>query len=82
MDWIIAVEEGLSPHQDMLKEAGMEIIDLKEGWAAADAIVVSGLEENPLGEEVTKTPAPVIVARGKTAEEVVEQVETELEEKQ
>jgi len=72
----VAVERGLSDVCEQLRAAGYQVVDLDErGVAAADAIVVSGMNVNLMQAETTLTPAPVIVAKGRNAEEVVREVQ-------
>ncbi len=73
----IAVEPNLTPVRDALQAKGWQVLSLEPGQRQqADAYVVTGLQDNLLGVEVTNgNRAPVIEARGRTAEQVVQEVE-------
>ncbi len=68
----IAVESQLSLHSHILQEAGYHVIALNEkALGTAQAIVVSGIDNNFLGMQDPKTLAPVIDADGMTPEQVL-----------
>jgi hypothetical protein len=76
---LIAVEDGLTPVAAALRDKGYTVrsfteVDLKE----AEAIVVSGQDDDFLGSRLTHTRAPVIRAEGRAADEVVRDVEDRL----
>jgi len=77
----VAVEQGLRPFQEALKDAGfvvVEIVDPEEVTSLAPhAIVVSGMDEDFLGFENARE-SPVISAAGRTPEEVVDEVRRSL----
>lgn len=75
MDRIIAVEEGLSGLKEALAAQGYDVIGLEEREIEkADAVVISGMDQNLMQMEDIKTKVPVISAEGKTSEEVVRSI--------
>lgn len=74
----IGVEASLTNVQQLLKEKGYEVVELKQESDAAncDCCVVTGLDSNVMGMHDTVTQAPVIEASGLTAEEVCQEVES------
>lgn len=77
----VAVEQGLRPFQDALKNAGFVVMEIErpEQVDTMDphAIVVSGMDENFMGITDARE-APVITAAGRTPEEVVTEVRRSL----
>ncbi|MCL4425858.1 MAG: YkuS family protein [Firmicutes bacterium] len=71
MKKVIAIEDNLSPFERALRKEGYEVKTIKEGWREADAIIVSGQDDNLLGIQEIQTRAPVISAEGRTPEEVL-----------
>ncbi|MHB1420543.1 MAG: YkuS family protein, partial [Bacillota bacterium] len=53
---------------------GYQVIGLKDGQNRAAALVVSGISNNMLQMEETSTKAPVINARGKTDNEIIDTI--------
>ncbi len=67
----VAVEEDLGVIAQDLQTTGYEVVNLtEEQLPAAEAVVISGEDHNLMDQADVKTEAPVINARGKTAEEV------------
>lgn len=67
----VAVEDDLGIIAQELQTAGYEVVNLaEEELPSAQAVVISGEDHNLLARADVKTEAPVINARGKTAEEV------------
>lgn len=73
----IAVEENLTPIRNLLREKGYQIVSMDQ-FSAADCVVVTGGDDNLMGIQTTLTQAPVIAASGKTAEEIVSEIERHL----
>lgn len=76
----VAVSEDLDPVADLLARRGYRVVRLQEvDWRREGdglvAVVVSGLGDNLLHVQDPETPAPVINAAGRTAEEVAAEVE-------
>lgn len=68
----VAVEEGLSQIEDILSRNGFEVVGVKSTRLRdVDAIVVSGLDVDIMGDESTLTKAPVVEVYGRSAEEVL-----------
>jgi hypothetical protein len=76
----IGVEASLTNIQQLLKEKGYDVVELKQESDAAncDCCVVSGFDSNVMGMHDSVTQASVIEARGLSAEEVCQQVENRL----
>lgn len=71
----VAVDRSLSPVKSLLESQGFKVVDL-ENWqnSEAQALVVSGQQDNLLNIHDTATEVPVINAEGLTPEEVLHQV--------
>ncbi|MBP2655911.1 MAG: hypothetical protein H6Q73_3480 [Firmicutes bacterium] len=76
---IVAVEPVLTPVIELLETEGYEVVELDEANVqAVDAVIVSGADKNLMNIQDVLTEAPVIIAAGKTAEEVLEELEDRL----
>ena len=77
MEKVVAVEENLTNVKQALQSAGYKTVQLKnEGsLSGVGAVVVSGGEQNFLGIQDTESQIPVINADGRSAAEVVSQVQ-------
>ena len=77
----IAVEQGLRPYHEALKDAGFVVVELvaPEELKSDDthAIVVSGMDDDFMGIDAGIV-APVITAAGRTPLEVVNEVRRSL----
>lgn len=72
---IIAVEEGLDPFRRYLEERGLRVVDLQgNDLRRADAVVISGMDRNLAASQAIETEAPVLVASGRTPEEVYQEI--------
>lgn len=78
----IAVERSLSNISDYLKSQGYKVqqIDIhqknnKDFIDGFDAVVISGLSDNPLGIETTMAKTSIIEARGMTPREVKDELD-------
>lgn len=67
----IAVEDNLTGVRDLLEKSGYEVVRLAE-QREADAIVVTGMDNNVLNMQDIATGVPVIDASGKTPQEILE----------
>lgn len=72
----VAVDKSLSPVSKLLKDNGYKITDMKD--KSANAIIVDGLDDNFMGMEDIVNDVPVINAQGKTAEEILKELESKL----
>ncbi|MEW6080768.1 MAG: YkuS family protein [Bacillota bacterium] len=76
---LVAVEAGLGPVKDELEERGFTVTTLEEpGWRRADAIVVGGIDSNLASFQEASIAGPVVLAAGKTPEEVADEISTRL----
>lgn len=76
---VVAVEDGLRPVAEALRERGYRVTTFTQGnLDQAEALVVSGQDGNLLGVHTRQVRGPVISAEGKTPVEVVQRVEKEL----
>ena len=67
----VAVEENLTNVRQELDASGYEIVDMyEENLQNVDAVIISGEDENFMNMSDIATTAPVIDARGLSAEEV------------
>jgi len=72
----IAVEDSLTNIARSLKDSGYEVVDLNHNKLDnVRAVVVSGIDDNMMAMQDIKTKAPVINARGLTAEEIRSEIE-------
>ncbi|MTI80680.1 MAG: YkuS family protein [Firmicutes bacterium] len=73
----IAVEDSLSDIKQALQEQGYQVVSPQEGQDAV-AVIVTGMDENTMGMMGITALAPVIEARGMTANQILEQVENKV----
>ena len=75
MNKTVAVDEDLKGLKDALTSQGYFVVGLEKGeMERANAIVVSGMEQNIMMMEEIKTKVPVISAVGKTSEDIVKSI--------
>lgn len=73
---VIAVEDNLEPVKKYLTEQGCQVISVENAAGRqVDALVLSGMDQNIMGIQDITNPAPVITARGKSAEEVWNEIQ-------
>jgi ACT domain-containing protein len=73
---IIAVEQNLTNVIDLLETEGYEVVSLDQtNLETVDAIVVSGADINLMNIQDTLTEVPVISAAGKSAEEILDEID-------
>lgn len=81
----IAVESQLSTVSDYLSNQGYDVVEFQHNQAdstllqKADAVVVSGMDENYTGMHDIKTKAAVIDASGMTPEMIDKRLQSALE---
>lgn len=75
---VVAVEPGLEPVREELRQRGFRTVELGPEPGRADAVVVRGTDENLLNRHDVLTGAPVIEATGLTARQVADEVERRL----
>ena len=75
----VAVEPSLSDEVvQILRSNGYEVVEPGNEQQMVDAFVISGMDQNVLGDSRRTTGAPVINADGMTAQEVFQAVHTRL----
>lgn len=74
----IAVEEGLSNIEEMLREEGYVVRELDDAGPQADAVIITGMDEDFAGYADTLTDGVVIDASGRQPEEVLYELEKHL----
>lgn len=78
---VVAVAPDLGPVREALRSRGYTIEDLPVGRGVAEAagdwcaIVITGLDDDLLGEVSMQPDVPVLRAEGKTPDQVAEEVE-------
>ena len=73
---VVVVDRTLKPVEDALRQAGFTVVDPNDtSLGQAVAVVVDGLDDDLLGIETRRTPAPVINADGLTPAEVLREIE-------
>lgn len=73
----VAVEKSLKNVKTYLETQGFKVADLESGKNDLnnfDAIVVSGQDSNFLGDQTTASKATVVSAKGKTVEDIYNQL--------
>lgn len=73
----VAVEKSLKNVKTYLETQGFNVSDLESGQKNLndfDAIVVSGQDSNFLGDQTTSSKATVISAKGRTVEDIYNQL--------
>lgn len=71
----IAIEDGLDDVWQAVRQHGWDPVRyVRGGDTPADAIVLTGMDDNLMGDQTTSTKAPVISASGLTPDEVVRQL--------
>ncbi|NLJ75158.1 MAG: YkuS family protein [Firmicutes bacterium] len=71
----IAVDDKLANVRQALENQGYNVASLKEGLDKAAVVVVSGMDDDLLGDQSITTKAAVIQAAGLSAEQVINEVE-------
>lgn len=74
----VAIEDSLQQVKEYLQGKGYEVTNLNQQNNNVDAIVISGQDEDMLGIQDISTNAPVIDARGLTAEDIYQQLANRL----
>jgi hypothetical protein len=80
----VAIENTLAPMKSFLSEKGynVESVDFSKEYTREmdkyDAVVVTGMNKNFMGVEDTTTRAVIIEAKGLTAEQVYNEIESRL----
>jgi adenine C2-methylase RlmN of 23S rRNA A2503 and tRNA A37 len=68
------VEDGLTPVKEYLQQRGYQVVSMREGQKA-DAVVVSGMDENLMNMENVVMDAPIVNAQGMTPEDILRELE-------
>lgn len=73
----IAIEEGLTPVRNYLKNNGYEVVDLNQTTQVddCDCCVISGIDEDMMNMQDMITEVPVINASGMSPEEVYQHLQ-------
>jgi len=71
----IAVEKGLSNIEQMLKEEGYDVGDVDDLGSYADAVIITGMDEDVAGYANILTDGIVVDASGRQPEEVLYEIE-------
>lgn len=74
----VAVDESLLNVKQKLSEEGYDVVSAMD-YEIADAIVVTGLDNNIMNMQETDTKATIIDAGGKTTGEIFSEVKKRLE---
>ncbi len=77
MERTIAVEEGLTSLKNLLEEKGFQVVGLKTSLPV-DAAVVTGMDNNLMNQQNLVYEVPVVNASGRSAAEVVAELESKL----
>jgi hypothetical protein len=71
MQKTVAIEDGIQGLRTHLEHEGFQVVDLADKPNNPDAIILSGLDENILGDQTRVTDGFVINARGRQPEEII-----------
>jgi hypothetical protein len=71
MQKVVAIEDGIQGLRTHLEHEGFQVVDLADKPNDMDAIILSGLDENMLGDHTRVSDAFVINARGRQPEEII-----------
>lgn len=71
----VAIEDGLSSVEEMLKEEGYDVSSLGESGSEADAVVITGMDKNMAGYADILTNAFLIDASGRSPKEILDDLE-------
>lgn len=71
MERTVAIEDGIQGLRTHLEDEGFQVVDLADHPNNADAIILSGLDENMLGDHTRVSDAFIINARGRQPEEII-----------
>ncbi len=81
----IAVQKGLTQIVNHLSDAGYKVFEFdtrqkgsKDFLDGFDAVVLTGMNDNIMGVQVTNTKTPFIEARGLTPHEIQQEIEQRL----
>lgn len=73
MNKVVAVEDNLTPVKNFLAAKGCRVVDIETAEKyKIDAVVLSDSDQNLMGMQDIVITAPVISARGKTPQQVWE----------
>lgn len=75
---VIAVSASLGNVRAAFKDAGYDVVDIEEARGRADAVVISGIDTDMSGVQAISTEVPVLDATGKSAEDVLAEVEARM----
>lgn len=77
----IGIQKGLTPIKDYLNSKGYSVMEFEKSLenevgnlTDVDAVVITGMTENVIGDERTSINVPIIDARGLVPEEVEEHI--------
>jgi hypothetical protein len=71
----VAVEDGLDNIREMLEDEGYRVVELDEQSKKADAIVLTGMDEDLMGIADMETEGFVVDASGRQPEEILYDLE-------
>ncbi|MBS4030418.1 MAG: YkuS family protein [Clostridiales bacterium] len=75
MERKIAVEDGLAPVKEFLRNKGYQVVGMQSGQQV-DGAVVSGMDNNMMDIQNVVIDAPVVNARGKTPQDILQELES------
>lgn len=75
MERKIAVEDGLGPVKEYLRNKGYQVVSMQAGQQV-DGAVVSGMDNNMMDIQNVVIDAPVVNARGRTPQDILQELES------
>lgn len=75
MERVIALEDGIQNLKPWLEEEGYQVINLDQNVKNADAYIISGMDENLIGDMTRIGEGFLINARGRQPEEILYDLE-------
>lgn len=74
----VAIEEGLENVRRAIEAKGWQTVPLRpDTIRSADAVVLTGMDDDLFGDETIRTQVPVIAATGLSAAEIVRRLSEE-----
>lgn len=74
----VVVEDNLGNVKSALQSQGYEVLSMNQMGQNPDAIITSGVDNNMMGMQDIQANAPIISARGLSAEQVIQELNRQM----
>lgn len=74
----VVVDDNLGNVKSALQTQGYQVLSMNQISQNPDAIITSGMENNMMGMQDVQTTAPIISARGLSADQVIQELDQQL----